>query len=93
MPIPETLQRKIDLFAGTGRLFRYQDELFADSNWTAVLIGQGLIPQKYDPLADSVDIEQAGQMLGRMTQLFHQAAHAMPGHAAFIDRHCKGAAA
>jgi tryptophan 7-halogenase len=93
MPIPESLQRKIDLFSGNGRLFRYQDELFTDSNWTAVMIGQGLIPQKYDPLADVFDAQEVGQMLGRMTQLFHQAAHAMPTHAAFIDRHCKGAAA
>jgi tryptophan 7-halogenase len=93
MPIPDSLQRKIDLFTGTGRLFRYQDELFAESNWTAVLIGQGMIPQKYDPVADAVDVEQAGQMLGRMTQLFHQAASTMPGHAAFIDRYCRGAAA
>jgi tryptophan 7-halogenase len=93
MPIPETLQRKIDLFTGTGRLFRYQDELFAESNWTSVLLGQGVMPKKYDPVADAVDVQQVGQMLGRMTQLFHQAAGAMPGHAAFIDRNCRGAAA
>jgi tryptophan 7-halogenase len=93
MTIPENLQQKIDLFAGTGRLFRYQDELFAESNWTAVLIGQGIIPKKNDPLADAMDVQQLGQMLGRMTQLFHQAAGAMPSHAAFIDRHCKGAGA
>ena len=28
MDIPESLQRKIDLFAGRGRLFRHEDELF-----------------------------------------------------------------
>ncbi len=90
MQIPESLQRKIDLFNGTGRLFRYQDELFTDSNWSAVLIGQGLIPEKYDPLADAVNVQDVGTMLGRMTQMFHQAASAMPGHAQFIERHCKG---
>jgi tryptophan 7-halogenase len=90
MPIPETLQRKIDLFAGTGRLFRYQDELFTDANWSAVLLGQGIIPEKHDPLADALDVQQVGQMLGHMTQLFHHAAGAMPAHAAFIDRNCRG---
>jgi tryptophan 7-halogenase len=93
MPVPETLQRKLDLFRGTGRLFRYQDELFTDANWTAVLLGQGIIPQKYDPLADALNGQQVAQMLMKMTQLFHQSAGAMPGHAAFIDRHCRGTAA
>jgi tryptophan 7-halogenase len=91
MDIPESLKHKMDLFAGVGRLFRYEDELFTDTNWTAVMIGQGLIPKKYDVLADTLDIEQVGNMLGHMTQMFHQAANAMPTHAAFIDRHCKGA--
>jgi tryptophan 7-halogenase len=92
MAIPDSLERKLTLFKQTGRLFRYQDELFADSNWTAVLLGQGLIPKQYDPLADTLNIPDIGQMLGRMTQVFHQAASAMPTHAQFIDRHCKGAA-
>lgn len=93
MPIPDSLQRKFDLFTSAGRLFRYQDELFTDSNWTAVMIGQGIIPHTYDPVADTVDVQHIGPMLGQMTQLFHQSASAMPSHAAFIDRHCKGAAA
>jgi tryptophan 7-halogenase len=91
MDIPTTLQRKIALFRSRGRLMRFEDELFTDSNWTAVLIGQGIIPDGYDPLADTLSLDDTGHMLGRMTKLFHQAASAMPGHGQFIDRHCKGA--
>jgi tryptophan 7-halogenase len=90
MDIPETLRRKITLFKGAGRLFRYNDELFTDSNWTAVMIGQGLLPDSHDPLADVLDIQQIGQMLGSMTNIFHKTASAMPTHAAYIERHCKG---
>ncbi len=89
MDIPDTLRRKITLFKGAGRLFRYNDELFTDSNWTAVMIGQGLLPDSVDPLADALDIQQIGQMLGSMTNIFHKVASAMPTHAAYIDRHCR----
>jgi tryptophan 7-halogenase len=89
MEIPETLKRKIALFKGAGRLFRYNDELFTDSNWTAVMVGQGLLPDCHDPLADALDMQQTGQMLGRMTDVFHKAASAMPTHGAYIERHCR----
>jgi tryptophan 7-halogenase len=90
MTIPNSLTHKLALFKDAGRLFRYQDELFTDSNWSAVLIGQGIMPERYDPLAETLDVQNVGQMLGRMTQAFHQAASAMPRHADYIDRHCKG---
>ncbi len=90
MDIPETLARKIALFGGKGRLFRYDDELFTDANWTAVMIGQGLIPQGYDALADTVDDGQVRQMFGRIDDVFRNVAHQMPDHSTYIDRHCKG---
>jgi tryptophan 7-halogenase len=91
MEIPESLQRKIDLFAGRGRLFRYEDELFSDTNWTAVMIGQGLIPSGYDPLAESVPDVPMKRMLAQMGQSFRQAADRMPTHDKYITQHCPGA--
>jgi tryptophan 7-halogenase len=90
MDIPESLSRKMELFAGRGRLFRSEDELFSDTNWTAVMIGQGLVPTGYDTLADSVPDAQMKPMLARMGQAFRQAADAMPRHADFIARNCAG---
>ncbi len=90
MQIPDSLRKKIDLFKSTARLFRYQDELFTDSNWTAVMIGQGLLPDKYDPVADTLNPQDVSNMLGRMTQLFHQAASGSLDHAQYIERICKG---
>ncbi|QGY82050.1 tryptophan halogenase family protein [Sphingorhabdus lacus] len=90
MEIPDSLRRKIDLFAGRGRLFRYEDELFTDTNWTAVMIGQGLIPTGYDPLVDAVPDGPMKKLLAAMGQSFRQAADNMPTHADYIMRHCKG---
>ena len=50
MDVPETLQRKIDLWMANGRIFREDEELFAEESWIQVFIGQGMIPRGYDPL-------------------------------------------
>jgi tryptophan halogenase len=88
MDIPETLQRRIELFRGAGRLFRYEDELFAEPNWLAVLTGQNILPQTYDPLVDAIELDAARAALQRIRTIFRQTAEAMPTHRAFIARHC-----
>jgi tryptophan 7-halogenase len=90
MPIPETLIRKLDLFAGRGRLFRYEDELFADASWTSVMIGQGLMPKSYDTLVDALDPQHLRDMVQRMAAMFEQTAQKMPTHADYVRRTCKG---
>jgi tryptophan 7-halogenase len=90
MDIPETLTRKIDLFKGKGRLFRYEDELFSDASWTAVMVGQGIVPNGYDALADTVNEGQMRQMVSRIGEVFQKTTQQMPGHSAYIEHHCKG---
>jgi tryptophan halogenase len=88
MDIPESLQRKIDLFAGRGRLFQSDYDLFAEPSWIAVLMGQGIVPRQYDALVDSLPEEALVQRLKRMSALIGQTAQAMPDHQAFITRYC-----
>ena len=88
MSVPESLERKIELFRGRGRLFRHEDDLFAESSWIAVLLGQGVIPQGYDPLVDTVNEAAVRQNLEMMRAHVRQTAEAMPTHAAYIAAHC-----
>jgi len=88
MQIPDSLQRKIDLFAGRGRLFSSDYDLFAEPSWIAVLMGQGIVPRQYDALVDSLPEAALVQRLQRMSALIGQTAQAMPDHAAFIARYC-----
>src|SRR3546814_4950756 len=46
MPIPDSLTQKIELFRETGRVFRRNEELFAEKSWVQVMMGQGIEPQK-----------------------------------------------
>ena len=88
MDVPETLTRKMELFRSGGRFFRYGDELFGETNWVAVLLGQNVMPASYDPLVDSLDEEVLGRTLQRMRDVIRRTAEAMPTHAEFIARHC-----
>ncbi|MDR7116171.1 tryptophan 7-halogenase [Caulobacter sp. BE254] len=88
MTIPDSLQRKIDLFAGRGRLFQSDYDLFAEPSWIAVLLGQGIVPRQYDALVDSLPEAALVQRLRRLSALIGQTSQAMPDHAAFIARYC-----
>jgi tryptophan halogenase len=93
MEMPDSLARKIALFRAQGRLFRYEDELFADSSWLAVLFGQNVMPRAYDPMADTLNAEQLRPMLARMKALIRQAAERMTPHGQYVRRHCPASAA
>jgi tryptophan halogenase len=88
MAIPETLATRIELFRARGRLFRFEDELFADANWIAVMVGQNIVPEAYDPLADAVDIRAVKDSADRMRDLFQRAAESLPMLRAFLDQCC-----
>jgi tryptophan 7-halogenase len=86
--IPESLARKIALFRSHGRILRFEDELFSETSWLAVLLGQGIVPQAYDTLVDTIDSDQVRYMLSRMAEVMRKAAEAMPSHGDYIARTC-----
>jgi tryptophan 7-halogenase len=93
VPLPDTLQAKLDLFAGQGRVVRYMDDLFEVSNWVQVMVGQGLLPAGHDPLADGVPDALALRALAETRQAFEREALAMPAHAAALAQIGRGGGA
>ena len=74
---PPSLAHTLSLFAERGRLPYYEEETFARDGWLAVLLGQGFLPRRIDPLADSVTPEQVEDALSRRQSRGHAAeAHA-----------------
>lgn len=92
MEVPETLQRKIDLWMANGRIFREDEELFAEESWIQVLIGQGLIPRGYDPLVDIKSDVQITQYLGNIRSVIGKCVKVMPSHAEYVAKTCPAAA-
>ncbi|MDZ7283225.1 tryptophan 7-halogenase [Sphingomonas sanguinis] len=80
MPLPDTLARKIALFREKGRIFRYEDELFATPSWVAVLLGQGVMPEGYDPVIDALDEERVLAALRQIRQATATAVAGLPPH-------------
>jgi len=89
MAIPDTLRGKLDLFRNRSLVFRMDDELFLEPSWTAVLMGQGIVPTAYDPLADATDAQTLERIMGNMRDAVRRACESMPTHAEFIARHCR----
>ena len=88
MSIPDSLRQKIELFREKGRSFRDGFELFSMPSWVAVMLGQNLWPEGYDPVADALDEDKIAQALEQIRLSYARTAQALPTHAEFIARCC-----
>jgi tryptophan halogenase len=88
MPVPDSLQQKIDLFQARGRVVRFDNELFAEAGWLQVMHGQNLQAAGYDPLADLLPLEEMEKYLESIRDVIGQCVQHMPDHAAYIAQHC-----
>lgn len=88
MDIPESLQRKIDLFREGGRAFRHEHELFSRPSWVAVFLGQNILPKRVEPIISTLPKAHVAQSLNSMRNAMLRAADAMPSHQDFIRQYC-----
>lgn len=88
MPIPATLQARIDLFKSHGRVFRDGNELFTKLSWLQVLHGQRIKPVAYHPLADLRTAAEIDEYLGEVSGVIKACVDAMPSHKRFIAENC-----
>jgi tryptophan halogenase len=88
MSVPDFLQEKLDIFRERGRVFRENDELFNDTSWFAVLVGQNIRPRSHDPLVDVLDEGDFRQRMARIKATISQSVDMMPPHREFIERNC-----
>ncbi len=88
MSIPDTLQRKIDLFRSNGRVFRELQELFAEPSWLQVMIGQRIMPQGYHPFADLRTEDDVEAYVRDVANVIAKCVNVMPTQAAYIAEHC-----
>jgi tryptophan halogenase len=88
MDVPDTLAAKLELWKSKGRIFRHGAELFNVESWVAVLLGQGVVPDDYEPAADAIDGAALTDLLDKMRASYRDTADRMPSHADFIAAHC-----
>ena len=88
MAIPHELQYKIDHFRYCGRIVAEPFELFQNSSWLAILVGQEVWPDRYDPLVDLHAGVDAPRYLKGIRDVLEKTARALPTHREYIERHC-----
>ena len=86
MKVPGTLQRRIDLFRSSGRIFRDGDELFDVPGWVQVMIGQNVMPDEWHPIAEQVSEERLKHFLDTLELAYERDTARLPDHAAFIAK-------
>jgi len=82
----------MSLFGERGRLPFYEDETFSRDSWLAVLIGQGVIPRRTDPLIDTMPPEQSDRAMAKMRDSLAAIVSTLPAYSAFL-RTLKGQSA
>ncbi|ALH80802.1 tryptophan halogenase family protein [Sphingopyxis macrogoltabida] len=88
MPIPASLEQKIELFRETGRVFRKNEELFAENSWVQVMMGQGIEPQSYHPIAEKLRDDELDRLLRMLRENVTNTVATLPEHHAYVARYC-----
>ncbi len=88
MDIPDSVQQKIKLFKDTGRVFRKNEELFAENSWIQVMMGQGIIPEAYHPIADKMTDDELTRFLRKIQDNITQTVSKLPQHSDYVRQYC-----
>jgi tryptophan halogenase len=92
MSIPDSLQRKLQLFQAHGRLIFEPDALFIEGSWVQVLHGQGLRAKEYQRILDVIKTKDIAKYLDEWRCAIKACVHAMPTHERFIEANCRSPA-
>ena len=81
---PEGLAEKLAMFRSSGRVFREHNELFTETSWESVLIGQGIEPGGYHPAADLLSDEETLKRLASIRGTIARTVEQMPTQEQFL---------
>ncbi|NYT41968.1 tryptophan 7-halogenase [Sphingomonas sp. R-74633] len=84
MALPESLVAREEQYRRSGRLMLGSEELFRDASWLAVLNGQDIVAQDYNPLADVLDSAANTAQVRQVAEVIQRAAPTLPLHDAAL---------
>lgn len=91
MAIPPSLAHKIELFRETGRVFRKNEELFVENSWVQVMMGQGIMPGAYHPIAGKLRPDELEHFLSMLRESVARTVAGLPDHQSYIASYCGAA--
>ncbi|WP_305098377.1 tryptophan halogenase family protein [Croceibacterium aestuarii] len=81
---PKGLAEKLAMFRSSGRIFREHNELFTETSWLSVLVGQGVEAGGYHPAADLLPDAETRKRLAHIREVVAQTAQQMPTQDQFL---------
>ena len=93
MPVPDTLATKIELFRAQGLIFREHEELFTESGWLQVLVGQGVAPRAWHPLAEGIGADDLARYMAGVAAMVEAEVAQMASYDDFLAATSRAAVA
>ena len=88
MAIPDTLAEKIDLFRTNGQIFREEDELFTETSWAAVMMGQGIAMGGHNVMAETLPEPTTRREVDAIEQSIRFVVNQIPPHGDYLAQYC-----
>jgi tryptophan 7-halogenase len=88
MDVPDSLTEKVALFRLNGQIFREEDELFTETSWAAVMMGQGIAMEGHNPMADRIPAPELQKELDGIEKSVRFVVDRMPAHHDYLARYC-----
>lgn len=85
MQLPDSLEEKISAWLTRGYVLKYEFGVFLPPSWIAVMLGQNLVPQAYDPRVDRFSFEDVAAQLSQIKSETDRAVDATPNQRDFLQ--------
>ncbi|WBO21277.1 tryptophan halogenase family protein [Sphingomonas abietis] len=86
-PLPDKLAHKIRMFTSRGRMVRYEWDSFQDPSWLSLFAGLGLLPERWDPLADFFTPDQISGAFDRIREKIAEGVASASTHRDYAAAH------
>ncbi|WP_166422202.1 tryptophan halogenase family protein [Paraglaciecola sp. 20A4] len=89
MAVPDTLTHRMALFESTGKVYKKAEELFGETSWIQVMLGQGITPKQYHPIVDMMGDEELQRFLDNIKNNVKKKVTNWPDVNDFIRHYCQ----
>ncbi|WP_158772054.1 tryptophan halogenase family protein [Paraglaciecola sp. L1A13] len=89
MSIPDTLRVRMEQFVQRGHVYQGNGELFGEASWLQVMLGQGIKPEAYHPIVDSMSEQELTMFLSNSKHQTARRVSTLPNHLDFIHHYCR----
>jgi len=63
--------------------------LFGENSWTQVMLGQGIMPEQYHPVADVMSDQELTRFMQDIKSQVDKTVASLPKHQAYVEQYCK----